>query len=250
MRYGFAIWLPHRPRYLSVTPDKDFPLMSSFRLLCSLSLIFVAPHVSAAVKAQATAAASCGRNAHQAIWQVQADVKAGYRIVVDLDLAKCFDTVDHDRRMNRLGQTLRDQRRLALIGSHLRVGVLVGEPIEPSEIGTPQGGPLSPLLANMPGWRRKASSASRPGGARPWATRLKSLRRARQLVEPPAADPHGGWCGGRGRETSGYPIRCHFHRTEVTALFAAKRSLSLDRVPSIVASSTARSARTTTITMA
>ena len=62
----------------------------------------------------------------------------------------------------------------------------------------------------MPGWRRKASSASRPCGARPRATRLQSLRRARQLVEPPTADPHGGWYGGRELETSGYPImrRC------------------------------------------
>ena len=89
-----------------------------------------------------------GRYAHQAIRQVQTDVKAGYRIAVDLDLAKLFDTVDHDRLINRLGQTIRDQRLLALIGSYLRAGVLVGENLEPSEIGTPQGGPLSPLLAN------------------------------------------------------------------------------------------------------
>ncbi len=98
-------------------------------------------------------ASSCGfrpgRNAHQAIRQVQTYVKAGYRIAVDLDLAKFFDTVDHDRLMNRLGPTIRDKRLLALIGSYLRAGVLVGEHIEPSEIGTPQGGPLSPLLANI-----------------------------------------------------------------------------------------------------
>jgi RNA-directed DNA polymerase len=90
-----------------------------------------------------------GRNAHQAIRQVQAHVKAGWRIAVDIDLAKFFDTVDHDVLMSLLGRTIRDERLLALIGRYLRAGVLVGEHIEPSEVGTPQGGPLSPLLANI-----------------------------------------------------------------------------------------------------
>ena len=90
-----------------------------------------------------------GRNAHQAIRQVQAYVKAGRTIAVDIDLAKFFDTVNHDVLMNLLGRTIRDKRLLALIGSYLRTGVLVGEYIEPSEVGTPQGGPLSPLLANI-----------------------------------------------------------------------------------------------------
>lgn len=90
-----------------------------------------------------------GRNAHQAIRQVQASVKAGYRIAVDIDLAKFFDTVNHDVLMNLLGRTIADRRLLALIGRYLRAGVLVGEHIEPSAVGTPQGGPLSPLLANI-----------------------------------------------------------------------------------------------------
>ena len=90
-----------------------------------------------------------GRNAHQAIRQVQAHVKDGYRIAVDLDLAKFFDTVNHDVLMNLLGRTIRDKRLLGLIGRYLRAGVLVGEHIETSEVGTPQGGPLSPLLANI-----------------------------------------------------------------------------------------------------
>lgn len=90
-----------------------------------------------------------GRNAHQAIRQVQATVKAGYRTAVDLDLAKFFDTVNHDVLMGLLGRTIGDKRLLALIGRYLRAGVLVGEHIEPSDIGTPQGGPLSPLLANI-----------------------------------------------------------------------------------------------------
>jgi len=90
-----------------------------------------------------------GRNAHLAIRQVQAFVRAGWRIAVDIDLAKFFDTVDHDVLMGLLGRTIRDKRLLALIGRYLRAGVLVGEHIEASAVGTPQGGPLSPLLANI-----------------------------------------------------------------------------------------------------
>ena len=90
-----------------------------------------------------------GRNAHQAIRQVQAYVKDGYRIAVDLDLAKFFDTVNQDLLMSLLGRTIADKRLLALIGRYLRAGVLVGEHFEPSEVGTPQGGPASPLLANI-----------------------------------------------------------------------------------------------------
>lgn len=90
-----------------------------------------------------------GRNAHQAIRQVQAYVKAGYRVAVDLDLAKFFDSVNHDVLMNLLARTIRDKRLLRLIGRYLRAGALVGEHIEPSAVGTPQGGPLSPLLANI-----------------------------------------------------------------------------------------------------
>ena len=90
-----------------------------------------------------------GRNAHQAIRQVQANVKEGYRWAVDIDLAKFFDTVNHDLLMGLLGRAITDKGLLKLIASYLRAGVLVGEHLEPSEVGTPQGGPLSPLLANI-----------------------------------------------------------------------------------------------------
>lgn len=90
-----------------------------------------------------------GRNAHMAVRQVQTYIKAGYKWAVDIDLAKFFDTVNHDLLMSLLGRRFRDKRLLALIGKYLRAGVLVGEHIQPSEIGTPQGGPLSPLLANI-----------------------------------------------------------------------------------------------------
>ena len=90
-----------------------------------------------------------GRNAHQAIRQVQATVRDGRNIAVDIDLAKFFDTVNHDVLMQLLRRDIADKPLLALIGRYLRAGVLVGEHIQPSEVGTPQGGPLSPLLANI-----------------------------------------------------------------------------------------------------
>ena len=89
------------------------------------------------------------RSAHGALRQVQADIRAGYRIAVDLDLAKFFDNVQHDILMARVARRVGDKRLLALIGRYLRAGVMVGETFEPSELGTPQGGPLSPLLANI-----------------------------------------------------------------------------------------------------
>lgn len=90
-----------------------------------------------------------GRNAHQAIRQVQANVKDGRKFAVDIDLSKFFDTVNHDVLMSLLRKDIADKRLLALIGSYLRAGVLVGGHTQPSEVGTPQGGPLSPLLANI-----------------------------------------------------------------------------------------------------
>jgi RNA-directed DNA polymerase len=89
------------------------------------------------------------RSAHGALRQVQAHIKAGTRIAVDLDLAKFFDNVRHDILMARVARRVGDKRLLALIGRYLRAGVMVGETFEPSELGTPQGGPLSPLLANI-----------------------------------------------------------------------------------------------------
>lgn len=90
-----------------------------------------------------------GRSAHGALRQVQGHIEAGYRIAVDLDLAKFFDHVQHDVLMARVARKIGDQRLLALIGRYLRAGVLVGEAIQPTELGTPQGGPLSPLLGNI-----------------------------------------------------------------------------------------------------
>jgi RNA-directed DNA polymerase len=90
-----------------------------------------------------------GCSAHGALRQVQAHIKAGHRIAVDLDLAKFFDNVQHDILMARVARRVGDKRLLSLIGRYLRAGVLVDAHLQPSELGTPQGGPLSPLLANI-----------------------------------------------------------------------------------------------------
>jgi len=89
------------------------------------------------------------RSAHGAVKQVQAYINTGYRVAVDLDLQKFFDNVSHDILMARVARRVGDKRLLALIGRYLRAGVMIGECVQSSEIGTPQGGPLSPLLANI-----------------------------------------------------------------------------------------------------
>nr|WP_242043404.1 group II intron reverse transcriptase/maturase [Leptolyngbya sp. FACHB-671] len=89
------------------------------------------------------------RSAHGAIRQAKTFVKAGYRYVVDLDLEKFFDQVNHDALMSRIARKVTDKGLLALIGRYLRAGVMVGDTIEPTVLGTPQGSPLSPLLSNI-----------------------------------------------------------------------------------------------------
>ena len=90
-----------------------------------------------------------GRSAHDAVRAAQGYVLAGQSWVVDLDITQFFDRVNHDILMHRIGQTIRDKRVLRLIGSYLRAGIMVEGVVVGSEEGTPQGGPLSPLLANI-----------------------------------------------------------------------------------------------------
>ena len=90
-----------------------------------------------------------GKSAHDAVRAAQSYVQAGKDWVVDMDITKFFDRVNHDLLMNRIGQTIRDKRVLGLIGRYLRAGVRVEGLVQSSEEGTPQGGPLSPLLANI-----------------------------------------------------------------------------------------------------
>jgi len=90
-----------------------------------------------------------GRSAHQAVAQAQAYVIDGYRFVVDIDLAKFFDRVNHDRLLAAVRKRVSDRRVLRLIRGYLTAGVLDGGLFEESREGTPQGGPLSPLLSNL-----------------------------------------------------------------------------------------------------
>lgn len=80
---------------------------------------------------------------------MQRTIRRGYRFVVDMDLSKFFDRVQHDVLMNRLARRVSDKRLLTLIGRYLRAGVMVEGVLQPSPEGTPQGGPLSPLFANI-----------------------------------------------------------------------------------------------------
>ena len=89
------------------------------------------------------------RSAHQAVREVQATIRAGYGWVVDLDLEACFDRVNHDRLVARLRRHVPDRTLLRLINRYLKAGVRVGEAIEATTRGVPQGGPLSPVLANV-----------------------------------------------------------------------------------------------------
>lgn len=90
-----------------------------------------------------------GRGAHDALRQASQYVAEGRSIVVDLDLEKFFDRVQHDVLMARVSRKVRDQRVLALIGRFLRAGMMQNGVCVRREEGTPQGGPLSPLLANI-----------------------------------------------------------------------------------------------------
>ena len=90
-----------------------------------------------------------GRSAHGAVRKVREYIRKGYRIAVDMDLSKFFDRVDHDVLMHRVARKIRDKHILRLIGKYLRAGVVIKGRLEKSREGVPQGGPLSPLLANI-----------------------------------------------------------------------------------------------------
>jgi len=90
-----------------------------------------------------------GRSAHQAVEQAQQYIAGGYRWVVDLDLEKFFDRVNHDKLMAKIAERVSDQRLLKLIRAFLRAGVMENGLVSPVDEGTPQGGPLSPLLSNI-----------------------------------------------------------------------------------------------------
>lgn len=90
-----------------------------------------------------------GRSAQQAVAQAQQYIAEGFTWCVDLDLEKFFDRVNHDKLMGRIAQRVQDKRLLKLIRAFLNAGVMEDGLVSPSVEGTPQGGPLSPLLSNL-----------------------------------------------------------------------------------------------------
>lgn len=89
------------------------------------------------------------RNAHQALKKCREYITEGYGYAVDLDLEKFFDQVNHSKLTEVLSRTIKDGRVVSLINKYLNAGVQVGTGYEASELGVPQGGPLSPLLSNI-----------------------------------------------------------------------------------------------------
>lgn len=90
-----------------------------------------------------------GRSAHDAVKAARAYIEEGYVWVVDMDLARFFDTVHHDRLMSRMKEVVKDKRVLRLVNEYLKAGVMVNGVLMETGEGTPQGGPLSPLLSNI-----------------------------------------------------------------------------------------------------
>ncbi|TDF78009.1 group II intron reverse transcriptase/maturase [Pseudomonas sp. H9] len=90
-----------------------------------------------------------GRSAHQAVETARSHVEAGHRWCVELDLEKFFDRVNHDRLMACIESRVEDKRVLRLIRRYLEAGIMSGGVVSPRQEGTPQGGPLSPLLSNI-----------------------------------------------------------------------------------------------------
>jgi RNA-directed DNA polymerase len=90
-----------------------------------------------------------GRRPCDAVNHIKAGIAEGYTVAVDVDLSKFFDRVNHDLLMARLSRKISDKRVLRLIGLYLRAGIVHEGIIHPTSEGVPQGGPLSPLLANI-----------------------------------------------------------------------------------------------------
>jgi RNA-directed DNA polymerase len=90
-----------------------------------------------------------GRNAKQAVLKAKGYIEAGYTWVVDIDLARYFDTVNHDKLMSLVARKVKDKRVLKLIRAYLNSGVMINGVVVEVEEGCPQGGPLSPLLSNI-----------------------------------------------------------------------------------------------------
>ncbi|MGD2159406.1 MAG: reverse transcriptase domain-containing protein [Anaerolineales bacterium] len=90
-----------------------------------------------------------GRSAHDAVEAAREYIESGYKWVVDIDMDKFFDTVNHDRLIARMKTKIDDKRVLRLVNEYLKAEILADGMIVANKVGTPQGGPLSPLLSNI-----------------------------------------------------------------------------------------------------
>jgi RNA-directed DNA polymerase len=104
-----------------------------------------------------------GRSAHQAVAQAQKNIAEGYSWVVDLDLEKFFDRVNHDKLMGQIAKRVEDKRLRKLIRAFLNAGVMEGGLVSPSVEGTPQGGPLTPLTQKVISSSKGQSRVGEPG---------------------------------------------------------------------------------------
>ncbi len=89
------------------------------------------------------------RSAKQAVEKCRQYINAGYTWAVDIDLAKYFDTINHDKLIRLLSNDIKDGRVISLIRKYLQSGVMINGVVMGTEEGAPQGGPLSPLLSNI-----------------------------------------------------------------------------------------------------
>jgi len=89
------------------------------------------------------------RSAHQALQQCQSNITDGYKFAVDMDLEKFIDKVNQSKLIEIVSRTIKDGKVISLIHKYLNAGVVVGGKFEPTKLGVPQGGPLSPLLSNI-----------------------------------------------------------------------------------------------------
>ena len=150
-----------------------------------------------------------GRSAHQAVAQAQRYIAEGYGVVVDLDREKFIDRVNHDMLVARVAARLSDKRVLKLVRAFLKAGVMEDGLVSPVDEGTPQGGPLSPLLSNLVLDDLDKELTRRGHRFCRYAARLQYLclqpsrRRAGDGLGEPVPDPEATAEGQPGQERGG-----------------------------------------------